>query len=368
MILIALIIFLLYIILIIRYKIGWRLNFQSNDIIDFHPTVSVIIALRNEEPRIDKLIQQLEIQNYPNDYFNIICINDHSTDKTLELLRQKKCHNLIVLDMKDGEYGKKNAILKGVQASTSEIVITTDADCDFSKYWIQTIVSYFKDNGVKLVSGPVKFNEKSGIFNNLQSLEFYSLIGSGAGAIGINSPIFCNAANMAFRRKVFFECSKSLNNKIASGDDVFLLHAIKRLYPKGISFALDNSAIVTTQPVKNFNSFFNQRKRWAGKSIFYKDINTLYVSFLVLFTNLFLVCFFVFSFFDYISFLYFILFYIIKTTIDILFLFPVLNFLKRLDLVKWIFPFELFYSFYIVVISIISIFSSYKWKGRTYKN
>ena len=46
-----------------------------------------------------------------------------------------------------------------------------------------------------------------------------------------------------FRRKVFFECSKSLNKHTASGDDVFLLHSIKKLYPKGISFALDNSSL-----------------------------------------------------------------------------------------------------------------------------
>jgi len=368
MILIGLIIFLLYVILILRYKIGWGLNSSSNNIVDVYPTVSIIIALRNEESRVERLIQQLESQKYPEEHFNIICVNDHSTDNTLEMLRKNNNNNLIVLDMKDDEFGKKDAILKGVEKSTSEIVITTDADCDFSIYWVQTIVSYFQDNDVKLVSGPVKFDKKVGIFNNLQSLEFYSLIGAGAGAIGISNPIFCNAANMAFRRKVFFDCSKSLNKQIASGDDVFLLHAIKKLYPKGISFALDNRALVTTLPVKNIASFFNQRKRWSGKSIFYKDINTLYVSFLVFFTNLFLIYFLVLSFFDHISFVYFIFFYILKSTIDILFLFPVLNFLKRTDLVKWIFPFELFYSFYVVLISIISIFSSYKWKGRTYKN
>ena len=61
----------------------------------------------------------------------------------------------------------------------------------------------------------------------MQELEFLSLIGSGAGAIGIENPIFCNGANMAYRKDVFLETNNFNNDNTVSGDDVFLLHSIK---------------------------------------------------------------------------------------------------------------------------------------------
>jgi len=63
----------------------------------------------------------------------------------------------------------------------------------------------------------------------------------------------------------------------------------------------------------------------------------------------------------------FIGFYLIKFIIDLIFLIPILDFFKRKDLIKWIFPFEIFYSFYIVLITILAFTNSFEWKGRTHK-
>ena len=197
-------------------------------------------------------------------------------------------------------------------------------------------------------------------------MEFASLIGSGAGAIAMENAIFCNGANMAYRKAIFLEMNDFENDKAVSGDDVFLLHSIKAKYPKAIAFAKDEEALVTTEGVQSIAGFINQRKRWAAKSSSYKDLASIYMSFLVFFTNLigvFLIGLLLFDT-DYLN--YFIYYFGIKFLVDLSLLLPVLSFFKRKDLIKWIFPFELVYSFYIVLIVILSFTNSFEWKGRVH--
>ena len=73
------------------------------------------------------------------------------------------------------------------------------------------------------------------------------------------------------------------------------------------------------------------------------------------------------SFVGFIYFKFFVLVFILKFLVDIYFLNPVLRFFKREDLIKWIFPFELCYSFYIVLIVILSFTKSFEWKDRIHK-
>jgi len=359
------IITLLYAFQISKYRIGWD-KIESVNSQAYTPKVSVVIAMRNEESEIVRLITELKKQIYPTDKLEFILVNDHSTDATLELLQQSTMDNLQIVNMPDGEFGKKNSIKKAVALAEGEIILATDADCSFSPTWVKTMAFYFADSNIKLVSGPVGFHKQKGVFQSLQALEFSSLIGSGAGAIGMGSAIFCNGANMAYRKEAFLEVNNFENDTSASGDDVFLLHSIKAKYPKAIVFAKDENAIVITEGVKSIRAFINQRKRWTAKSSSYKDSASVYLSYLVLFVNSAIVFLFVMQFFSQQYFELFILFYIGKFIVDLFFLYPVLRFFKRIDLIKWIFPFELFYSFYIVLIVILSFTKSFEWKGRTH--
>ena len=357
---------LLYLLKILQYRIGWD-KIKSVNRQEYTPKVSILIAMRNEESEIIRLLTELKKQIYPTDKLEFILVNDHSTDATLELLQQSIMDNLQIVNMLDGEFGKKNAIKKAVALAEGEIILATDADCSFSPTWVQTMASYFEDSSIKLVSGPVGFHKQKGVFQSLQALEFASLIGSGAGAIGIGSAIFCNGANMAYRKDVFLEVNNFENDIAASGDDVFLLHSIKEKYPKAIAFAKDENAIVIAEGAQSLQAFINQRKRWTAKSSGYKDFASIYVSYLLLFVNLAIVFLFAMQFFSQQYFEPFILFIIAKFIVDLFLLYPVLRFFKRTDLIKWIFPFELFYSFYIVLIVILSFTKSFEWKGRIHK-
>ena len=359
---------LLYAIKILRYRIGWD-KISQLEVNVFTPKLSVIIALRNEESQVLRLITELKKQLYPTDKYQVIIINDHSEDSTLELLNKEvKCwRNLKLLSMNEGEYGKKKAIVKGIKSASGEIIISTDADCSFNANWLKKMVSYFYNEKIKLLSGPVGFHQKRGLFHSLQTLEFFSLIGSGAGAIGIGRSIFCNGANMAYRKDVFMEVNDFANDKVVSGDDVFLLHRVKQKYPNGIAFAKDEDAIVLTNPETSFKSLLNQRKRWTAKSCSFNDWHTLYTSLLVLFTNLLTIVLFVFSFVHLHYLNYFLSFMFVKFLVDLILLTPVLGFFKRKDLIKWILPFEMFYSLCIVLIVILSFTNPFEWKRRVHR-
>ena len=128
----------------------------------YFPNVSVVIALRNEEFEISRLVKDLEKQSYPKDKIEFILVNDHSDDNTGPLLEEYHTNSMKIINMLDGEYGKKKAIKKAISLATGDIIVATDADCSFSPKWIESMVGYFKNDNIKLVSGPVMFYKKSG--------------------------------------------------------------------------------------------------------------------------------------------------------------------------------------------------------------
>ena len=216
------------------------------------------------------------------------------------------------------------------------------------------MASCFLDEKFILVSGPVCFTNQSNFFSKIQTLEFLSLIGSAAGAIGIKKPILCNGANLAYRRNIFLDINNYESNDISSGDDVFLLHSIKKNFSNSIVFINNPDAIVTTEPVKNLNNFLQQRLRWSAKSTSYTDIDTILVSVLVFLINISLIFMSIYSICEP-SFLFtFISFFTLKFLIDFVFLIPVLSFFKRTKLIKWILPLQFIYPIYITLISISS--------------
>ncbi|MDC0249477.1 glycosyltransferase [Flavobacteriales bacterium] len=349
-----------------NYCIGWG-RIEPNKCQVFTPKVSVVVAVRNEDDQIIRLISAFKSQIYPSDNLEFVLVNDHSTDATIDLLGEAEMDNLQIVNMPEGEFGKKNAISMAVSIASGDIILASDADCSFSPNWVMTMVSYFSSNKVMLVSGPVVLHKKKGIFDSFQALEFISLISSGAGAIGMGNAIFCNGANMAYRKSIFLEVNDFAANNAVSGDDVFLLHSVKARDPNSIVFAKHEDAIVTTDGKQSIKGFISQRKRWTAKSSSYKDGATIRTGLVVLFTNVVVVFMLGLFLYERSYFNYLIYYLSVKCLVDLCLLIPALSFFKRKDLIKWVLPFELFYSFYIVCIVILSFINTFEWKGRIYK-
>ena len=350
--LISLVFIIGYFVLIKRLEYGWdSISTIKKD--SFDEKISVVVAFRNESENIVSICNQILNQDFKNKY-EIIFVDDHSQDDGYSKL--EKIKNITLLQS-EGR-GKKDAIKKGVDYASGSVIVTTDADCIVKPNWLTSIVAPFNDESIKMVVGPVVLlNNLNSLFGNLQVLEFSTLIGSGAGAIFINKAFMCNGANLAFRKEVF----QSTKTKVASGDDVFLLHHIKRNKGK-IFFVKNQNSIVSTPIKQNVSSFVNQRLRWSAKSTSYTDKDAVIISLLVFVVNFLIIL----SFFlqEYNSGFTLLL---IKLIADFTFVKKIAAFF---NIKKWSLYFlflQLVYPFYIVYIAIVSQFKNYSWKGRILK-
>lgn len=341
---------------------------QNNQFVD--EFVSVIVPFRNEEKFILRVLKSLESQDYPEDKFEVIFIDDNSTDNSKSILEKNiKKKNLKVITVPN-DYSKKahkkRAIRYGIENSKGEIIVTTDADCVHPKSWLKSLLSFMnKDTG--FVSGPVEFFSGQNLFEKLQKLEFAGLVITGAGLIGSNSPIICNAANIAYRRKAFDEVGGFLfQMNLSSGDDELLMQKIFCDTDYKISFALDKNAIVKTQSNSSLKQFYNQRKRWASKGLFYKNkllilklllIYLFYLSFIILPVLGFLL--------GKIFFLIFALSFAIKIIFEFIVLKKGFELLFNKEALR-LFPVaEIFHIPYIIIAGLSGAFGNYQWKGRT---
>src|SRR4026207_1095280 len=102
-----------------------------------------------------------------------------------------------------------------------------------------------------------------------------------------------SGANLAYERNAFYEVNGFAGiDHIASGDDMLLMHKIATQYPGKIFYLKSIEAIVSTQPMKTWKEFFNQRRRWASKANSYNDKKfSLVLSLVYLFNFSFLVLF-----------------------------------------------------------------------------
>ena len=275
-----LIILTVYAALIIAFVIGWqRIPVFSPE---KHPNplcrVSVIIPCRNEEIHLPTLLDGLKNQFlHP---YEIIFVDDNSTDNTAGILSEFCAQFSDIHLIQNTGTGKKQALATGISYATGELIVTTDADCVPHDSWIYNIASFYQTYKSDLIICPVAMRANDTFFQQLQALEFTSLVASGAGAVGAGMPIMCNGANLAFTKEIWQKCRNDLKTSELSGDDMFLLHSVKKHRGK-IDFLKSTSAVVFTLPTPNLKLFVRQRTRWTGKSVLYTDFATLFTAFVV---------------------------------------------------------------------------------------
>jgi poly-beta-1,6-N-acetyl-D-glucosamine synthase len=363
-VLISILICVLYAAMVLVFIVGWRSVplFEPDERVDLHSglSVSVVIACKNEETNLAKLLSCLQIQSYPN--FELMLVNDHSSDATMSIMEDARAFfsNIQVIDAEF--YGKKNALKQGIMAATGSLIVTTDADCMPGCNWLKVICSFQQCHPCDLIICPVQLTERKSLFARLQALEFNTLIASGAGAAGAGMPILCNGANLAFTKEAWLQSKSDLVVEQMSGDDIFLLQSIKR---RGgvIRFLKSESSLVFTEPAKTLAAFFKQRRRWASKSPAYTDVQLISTACVVFAISLWM-SILVFSFPIYPS-LLFVFFFVfgIKFLVDVIFLYVIRRFFKIKHLWFYSFLLSLVYPFYIISVAITAlVFKNKSWR------
>ncbi len=364
---------IVYVVLVLYMRNGWmRIPYFKSEEHFPNEKVSIIIAARNEEQNIAKTLDAIMAQDYPKELLEVIVIDDHSTDKTGLIVQSYATRGVKLITLNEGSKlnsYKKFAINKAIIASEGDIIITTDADCQMGTKWVRTIISYMVLNQKQMVSSPVSYHEEKSYFEKLQTLEFLYLIGLGASGIGNENPTTCNGANLAYRKSLFFEMGgfKGIDD-LASGDDELLLHKVAENHSAWIGFCKSRDAVVYTDAKENLKAFLNQRRRWASKSTKYKDKKVVVLGVCIWIFNLvFLGSLLSVLVLDKDAQTLVLVSLIFKFLCELAFLYPVLAFMRRKELLVNLPLLTVIHPLYLVYIGIMGNIGKYDWKGRTVK-
>jgi cellulose synthase/poly-beta-1,6-N-acetylglucosamine synthase-like glycosyltransferase len=337
----------------------------------FRTKVTILIAARNEGNNIALTIGDLLAQDYPRELTEIIIVDDHSTDRTAEIIKSYAGNGIKLIQLNEDQplnSYKKKAISKAIAMSSGDLMVATDADCRMGNQWLSSVVGYFESNDLVMISSPVAFFEEKNLFEYLQTLEFAYLIGLGASFIGNNRASTCNGANLAYRKDVFYEVGgfKGIDD-LASGDDELLLQKVALRYPGRIGFLKQRGAIVYTHAKHTLRSFMNQRRRWASKSTHYKDKRVVALAVCIWLFNLSLLVNAGLSFYNIFYFKLFLLQFLLKYVFETAFLLPITTFLRRPLLTILLILLTPPHIIYFVYVGLLGNSRKYEWKGRIVK-
>jgi poly-beta-1,6-N-acetyl-D-glucosamine synthase len=327
----------------------------------FH-SLTVIVPFRNESGNLPSLVECLSRQTYPS--FEVLLVDDHSTDAShsiaMELCKGDDRFRVI----QQAGNGKKEAITEGIRVGTGEIIVTTDADCTFGETWLYEINKPFSDDRIKLVFGPVHLRSDGSFFGGLQEMEFAAVLGTGMALFGIGLPIYCNGANLAYRKESYLRVSGFAGNShIVSGDDQFMLEKTRDNFKDGIFLLNSIDGLVATRPLRTLSEFFHQRLRWASKWNTGTGLTSKVVALFIL----------IVQFFFLVSWWLIIAGYGNKELIFLVGAKMLLEFILissilssanvRTSYLKFLIL-QFAYPFYVLIVGVCSNFKAFEWKGR----
>lgn len=337
-------------------------------------TISVIIPARNEEANLPALLQSLKQQQYPADQFEVIIIDDFSTDGTSQILEEASATwpTLKVIRMADlpanenaSAAFKKKAIQAGIDQSRHTLIVTTDADCLFDPQWLHTLGSFYQSSGAKFIAAPVTIEGKDNVLNIFQSIDFLTLQGITGAAVYKRAHSMCNGANLAYEKSAFEEVHGFEKiDHLPSGDDMLLMHKIFTRYPDKVFYCKSATAIVRTAPVTSWKAFFHQRIRWASKADSYDDKRIFWALLLVYAANLGFLILFILGFWKPLAFFFCIILLLAKVLIEFPFVNAVAIFFGQQRRMKYFLLLQPMHILYTIIAGWLGKFGHYEWKGR----
>jgi biofilm PGA synthesis N-glycosyltransferase PgaC len=360
-----------YALLILRYSAAWRaaVPFAVPERHEPQTSVSVVIAARNEADAIGDCLSDILAQDYPRGLFEVIAVDDHSTDETATIIERFSAQGVRLIRLAsegDGGAGKKAALTAAVRAARGTLILATDADCRMGSSWLRTMAACHDLGDLDFIAAPVRFLEGGGALGTFQRLDFLSLQGITAAAVGAGYHGMCNGANLGYRKAVFEAVGGFEGiDGIASGDDMLLMQKVAGRSGTRIGYCLSRDAIVSTPPADGLLAFLQQRIRWASKARFYRERAIFLVLLLVWLANLSLPLLAVAGLLHDPSLLRTAGWLLLgKTAVELAFLWPVAGFFGMRRSLVWFPAAQPFHVAYTVLAGLLGQIGTYPWKGR----
>ena len=323
---------------------------------------SIVVPFRNEAENLPHLLESLSKLNYPDDFFEVILVDDAS-DCRLQIA-DCRLQISIIDNIRVSNSPKKDAISTAIKVVKNDWIITTDADCVVNENWLSILDNYIQNHEVSMIASAVTYDCENYFLHHFQQLDLASLQGATIGSFGLGKGFMCNGANFAYT-KSFFQDLKGFdgNDKIASGDDVFLLQKAIAQFPEKVHYVKSENNIVRTKPLNDWKSLFFQRVRWASKTGSYQSGFGKGLGLIVFGGNvglLLVICCLLFGIGNYL--LIFLL--LAKFSVDFVLIHKTNGFLKNKT--HFYLISSLLYPFFSVSVALYSLFGKYEWKGRRF--
>ena len=331
----------------------------------FEPAVSIITAARNEEKNIRACLESLAHLEYPKAKLEIIVVDDNSTDSTIAIVRDCVLKYPIIktLTAQQGTErlrGKANAIAQGIDISTGEIILMTDADCVVPQSWVRaTVQNYSDDTGV--VAG-LTLLRPTNWFAGMQSLDWAYILALASAAMALNNPLSCIGNNFSFRRKAYDEVGGYRGIQFSVTEDFALFKAITRSGKWGYRYPLEKETLVFSNACSTILELYRQKRRWGvgGKDMPFRGMILMVIAFSMHF-------FLLSCLFFAISPALLLLGLTLKFASDFVLLFVPLNRTGQTRQLRYFLIFELYYAIYVVLLPFaVFLGGSVVWKGRKY--
>lgn len=323
---------------------------------------SVVVPFRNEKENLEKLLHSLSKLNYPKDLFEVILVDDDSSQPFS--IPNTNFSVAVLPNQRKSASPKKDAIETAIKRAQFNWIITTDADCLVSENWLLVLDNFIQAQPkAKMVCGMV-FTQKGKTFlEDFQLLDFMSLQSATIGSFGIDKAFMCNGANFAYTKDFFDQLEGfSGNHDFAGGDDVFLLQKAVQRAKENLFYLRAEEHIVLTRPVQQWSALFSQRIRWASKTKGYQSSFAKQLAIAILLGNLGFIAALFGLFFSG----YFLGFIVLKITLDLLLIRQTSQYAARLNTFSILLSCML-YPFVSTAIGLyVLFFKKYNWKGRGY--
>ncbi|MBB4079843.1 cellulose synthase/poly-beta-1,6-N-acetylglucosamine synthase-like glycosyltransferase [Lewinella aquimaris] len=334
------------------------------------PTVAVVVPFRNEAAHLPQLVADLLAQDYPADRYELILVDDFSTDGgaagAVKFGERARLIRLADFPPPPGTVAfKKAALTLGISRTTAEVIVTTDADCRWPPRALRRVAEAFS-GGADVVLGPVLITPSTGLCANFQALDLAGFQLFTAATATAGTPALANGAHFAFRRDSFYGVGGYAGvDHLPSGDDVLLLHKFAAEENLRIVYSAEVDGLVTTAPVADWRAVWRQRIRWAGKAGNYQSPALSVAQVLAFLTSAGILGALVLGIIYPVFLVSGLLAWGIKGVIDYILLRSVCRHFGHGNALRWYLPVQLIYPLYLVGVgTAVLLGAKAGWKGR----
>lgn len=252
------------IVILILLNLLYRYNFKSTKQVSGElPKVSILISVRNEQDNIPNLLEDLDQLDYPMEKLEILIGNDNSDDDTLRLLQEhtgRFTKRMVDVDSCIGQLrGKMNVLAQLGMLAKGDCLLFTDGDMRLNKNWVRGMVAGWQSDKA-MVAGftNIKGNTR---FSALQNVDLFF----GQGMVKVLSDLGCSIAvmgnNMMVDKKKYDEVGGYQSLPFSIVEDVALMRKFRQ---QGFRVVHQYNAdtLLATLGCDTWSSLMRQRKRW----------------------------------------------------------------------------------------------------------